>query len=210
MVSTLAMNNTTQLIFLDHVPLHSKDIAPYHCTGCEQSFKRLAGYLIHTKYQRSYAQCPTPDTLVQLGLQSVNYEANGNHYDVWAVTPQRQSTTAPDEILVKLNNIAEPPNINKLGQGSFEKMALDTDNFYLFTLEEVKQRQHFNRLATASRDAKKVLRLKQLNENFWYPIPKDWRQRLQAPVTENTPKPFWWPADSSANNYKTIKNGEIL
>jgi len=209
MGNSTAMVNFPKLTFLDHEVGVTKQLAPYHCEGCETSFKNLSGYFVHIKYFRTYNHCPDHDKLKKLGLHKVKHTANGNTYDVWDVIPLRQSKTAPDEVLVQLQDRAEPKNINQLGGKTFEQMAADTDNWTLLSVEQIKYRQAINKLKTAHLDSTRPPKTPNANEGTsWYPIPKDWREKLFAPVTPTTPKPSWWPLDSLANDYKQTKDGE--
>jgi hypothetical protein len=97
-----------RITMLDHIPCVSKEIAPYHCVSCEQSFKRLSGLVIHNRYYKDKGRCPTPNNLEDLNLELIPHKANGNDYTVWQVKPSIKPTGLKDELLLQLEDIAFP------------------------------------------------------------------------------------------------------
>jgi hypothetical protein len=108
----LTASGIPQIRHLGHVPLVSKEIAPYQCVSCESIFKRLSGLVIHNRYHRDKGACPSDKTLRDLNLEQVSHTANGHHYTVWHLIPPVAPTGIKDELLVQLDALAFP-NFNQ-------------------------------------------------------------------------------------------------
>jgi hypothetical protein len=109
----LTASGLPQIRHLGHVPLVSKEIAPYQCVSCESIFKRLSGLVIHNRYHRDKGACPSDKTLRDLNLQQITHTANGKTYTVWHLIPPVAPTGSKDELLVQLEALAFP-NFNDL------------------------------------------------------------------------------------------------
>jgi hypothetical protein len=104
----LTASGIPQVKILDHIPLQTKEIAPYKCVSCESIFKRLSGLVIHNRYFRDKGACPSDKTLRDLNLEQVTHTANGNTYLAWHLIPPIAPTGNKDELLVQLESIAFP------------------------------------------------------------------------------------------------------
>jgi hypothetical protein len=109
---TLTAAGIPQVKLLDHIPLETKEIAPYQCVSCESIFKRLSGLVIHNRYHRDKGACPTDKTLRDLNLEQITHTANGKTYTVWHLIPPVAPTGIKDELLVQLDALAFP-NFNQ-------------------------------------------------------------------------------------------------
>jgi len=108
----LTASGIPQIRHLGHVPLVSKEIAPYQCVSCESIFKRLSGLVIHNRYFRDKGSCPSDKTLRDLNLEQVTHTANGETYTAWHLIPPVAPTGIKDELLVQLDALAFP-NFNQ-------------------------------------------------------------------------------------------------
>jgi len=163
------------------------EIAPYQCAHCELNFKRLNGYIQHTKFLKLKGRCQTADDLKKAGLQEITHKANGNTYQVWEVMPGVQTDGKSENLKEAEDKADYKKRVNTSisesirNNRTFDQMAIDSDNYNLYFENEIEALIQKMSKKRKSSQAKKELKQPE-DDKF---TPKYKTKEI------STSKPFW-------------------